>query len=363
MSQYYRSKLCEQLKLRLPIIQAPMAGGLVTPSLIAGVVKAGGLGSLPLGYLSVAEAQQAIRKTKASTPTGFSVNLFIPDTKIRINQTEPAPILEHINTYRAALGLAVCSELPSLIEPNVNDLLEMIVGEGVSILSFTFGTFCKSTIDKLHSKGLYLMGTATTVLEGLELQAMGCDAVIAQGYEAGGHRGGDFLENHSGGLIGTMALVPQMSDALTIPVIAAGGIMDGRGIIAALALGASAVQLGTAFLTCDESGASAMHRHLVLNSSEDATCITPVFTGKPARGFKNQYVMDTEKKFQEAKLLPYPVLHELTKEFRTKANKIGQAEYASLWSGQGTRLSRVVSVEVLMHKLEEEMAFVISSLE
>ncbi len=354
------TNFCNQLNIRLPIIQAPMAGGIVTPTLIREVAKNGGLGSLPLGYLSIEEAQQAIRKTTALTPERFAVNIFIPTLTTHPSKKQITKMLAHINEYRLSLGLPALSEIAPCVEPDTDELLEMITSEGISIISFTFGVLNKHTMKMLLKKNIFVIGTATTIQEGLALEAAGCHAVIAQGYEAGGHRGGGFLEKHAGGLIGTMVLIPQMVDALKTPVIASGGIMDGRGIAAALTLGASAVQMGTAFLTCTESNASLTHKHMILDSPAESTCITSIFTGKPVRSFKNEFVTITEKNFSDVELPPYPLQHQITKDLRNNANKLGRLECTGLWSGQGTRLSRSMPVGCLMATLEKETVSAIS---
>ncbi|KTC68175.1 2-nitropropane dioxygenase [Legionella birminghamensis] len=351
---------CKQLDISLPIIQAPMAGGITTPVLIREVTKYGGLGSLPLGYLSLEEAQDAVCKTKALTSKPFAVNLFIHNAIAYPSKIQITKMLEYINQHRLSLGLPPLPEIPSSVEPDNDELLDMLLNEGISIISFTFGILSHTTMRKLLEKNIFIIGTATTVREAKALEALGCHAVIAQGYEAGGHRGGGFLEGQDGGFIGTMALVPQMVDALTIPVIASGGIMDGRGIAAAFTLGASAVQMGTAFLTCKESNASPLHKQMILDSPAEGTCITSIFTGKPVRSFRNEIVDMTEKNFRNEDLLPYPLQHQLTKELRAHANKLGRTELTGLWSGQGAQLSRPMSVAHLMAVLEKETVSALS---
>lgn len=351
----FTSHFCQQLKINLPIIQAPMAGGIITPALIAAVNQSGGLGSLPLGYLSLDDAQSAIRKTAAVTSAPFAVNIFIPAPASEPLASTVNNMLSHVNRYRTRLGLPAYSEIPEWAEPDLEELIEMIVTEKISIISFTFGMLTPNIIKKLHQNNIFVIGTATTVEEGLALESVDCDAVVAQGAEAGGHRGGGFLASSFGGFISTMSLVPQMVNRLRIPVIASGGIMNGQAIVTALDLGASAVQMGTALLTCDESTASPMHKRMLLEHPEHTTTITSVFTGKPVRCINNEFVRATEKNFSITDLLPYPLQHQITKEMRAQANKLNDAHCAGLWSGQGNGLCRALSVKNLMSQLEEEM--------
>ncbi|MCR9191298.1 MAG: nitronate monooxygenase [Gammaproteobacteria bacterium] len=344
---------CKKANIKLPIIQAPMAGSIVTPALVAEVSKYGGLGTLPLGYLSIDDARAMIQATAEHTKQ-FVVNVFVPSIATQTDQQHIDKMLTYINTYRIKLGLTALSEIAPSTEPDIEKLLEMIVDEGVSMLSITFGILNQAAMEQLRLQGVFVMGTATTVAEGLALESSGCHAVIAQGYEAGGHRGGGFLKNDQGGLIGTMALIPQMVDALNIPVIAAGGIMEGRGIAAALTLGATAVQMGTAFLLCDESKASPMHKQAILNAPSETICTTAAFTGKVVRGVHNEFVTATERLFAADDLLPYPLQHQVTRELRQKANQDKCAAYAGLWSGQATQLGRALSVQTLMKTLEDE---------
>lgn len=347
------AKLIKSLKY--PIIQAPMAGGVVSPAMIAAVTKAGGLGSLPLGYLDAKAAEDVIKKTLAVTSGAFSVNVFIPSKPKLMSTEQVNQMLTHVNKYRQQLGLNALTEIPSLQETPAEELIDIAVHHGVRIVSFTFGTLSRETIERLHRSDVMVMGTATTVNEGKLLQALGCDAVIAQGFEAGGHRGGGYIENESGGEIGTMVLIPQMVDALDTPVIGTGGIMDGRGIAASLMLGATAVQLGTAFLASKESLATVLHKQTLLESPDNSTCITTSFTGKAVRAIKNEYITETEDQFSINDLLPYPIQHQATKEFRAKANQSQMTQWTSFWSGQGHRMSRQLTVAELMEKFSQEM--------
>ena len=206
-------------------------------------------------------------------------------------------------------------------------------------------------------KNLILIGTATTVDEAVELENKGVDIVIAQGSESGGHRG-TFKGKFEDSLVGTMALVPQVVDHISIPVIAAGGIMDARGIVASLVLGASGVQMGSAFLTCTESGANELHKRAVLESKENDTVTTKVFSGKMARGIRNKFI----DKFSshEDEVPPYPIQNTLTRELRQAAAKNSKPEYMSLWSGQGIRMSKNISVKELMEELISETDHILS---
>src|SRR5207249_4470536 len=207
----------------------------------------------------------------------------------------------------------------------------------VPVFSFTFGIPSRAVLDACRRAGMLTMGTATCVAEARALEAAGVDMVCAQGAEAGGHRG-VFDRNVEPPLIGTMALVPQIVDAVRVPVIAAGGIMDGRGFAAALALGASAVSMGTAFLRCPEAGTSAPYRAALREARDDATVITRAFSGRAARGLANRFT----REMAAAPLAPYQVQNSLTREIRTASARRGDAALLSLWAGQAAALAREV---------------------
>lgn len=356
-------QLIQRLNLKYPVIQAPMAGGVVTPKMIAEVTRAGGLGSLPLGYLNLEEAEKAIHETKRVTNGKFSVNVFIPANKRLIqNNHHLEKMLLHINYYRNILSLPIMKGFSPLQEASPDSLVDLAVAEGVDIISFTFGSLSAQKISELQKKNIFVIGTATSVKEGVFLEEQGCNAVVAQGYEAGGHRGGGFLANDSGALIGSMSLIPQMVSRINVPIIASGGIMNGRGIVAALSLGASAVQMGTAFLACKESAASSLHKKIVMGSHDESSCITAAFTGKPVRSIKNAYVEETEQRFASDEIFPYPDQHQLTKDMRKVANQQNLLPYASFWSGQSGSLARSLSISDLMQSLDKEMKESVDSL-
>ncbi|MGE8207078.1 NAD(P)H-dependent flavin oxidoreductase [Heyndrickxia sp. NPDC080065] len=336
----------KSLNIEYPIIQAPMAGGITTPQLVAAVSNAGGLGMIGAGYLNPDQTRQLIREVKALTRKPFGINLFIPEQCVA-NEEQIRKANERLQKYREDLNIR--SETPILhnksgYEEQVNIILE----EEVPVCSFTFGLPSEDVVTKLKSAGIYLMGTATTVTESILVEQLGMDVVVAQGSEAGGHRG-TFLEKPEMSLIGLMSLVPQMVDQVNLPVIAAGGIMDERGLMAALCLGAKGVQMGTAFLTCKESGAHELYKKAIMNVPEDETVLTTVFSGKHARGINNQFIKEMSK--YESELLGYPFQNTLTKEIRKAAGEQNKPNFMSLWSGQSPRLSKNLTAAELIQQI------------
>ena len=243
-------------------------------------------------------------------------------------------------------------ELPQKPIEDFNEQLEAVAKAGPPIVSFTFGLLPAKASQRLKAQGTYLMGTATTVEEARQLAQAGVDAVIAQGSEAGAHRG-TFAVPAEEALIGTVALVPQVVDDVRIPVIASGGIMDGRGLVAALALGASAVQMGTAFLACKEAGTNAAYREALKSERDSPTTLTRAFSGRMARGLSNEFI----EKWNAAGVehLPYPWQNAMTQPMRRAAACAGQAGLLSLWAGQGLGMLRETTAEQLMRELQEEM--------
>jgi nitronate monooxygenase len=351
------TRVTKAFAIKHPIVQAPMAGGPTTPELVAAVSNAGGLGSLGAAYLPPETLREQIREIRGLTEGPFGVNLFVPS----VFEADPERI-ERSNSllgpYRKELGIEAPEKFSSF-EENFEDQLKIVFEERVPILSFTFGSLGPELVERLKQNGTTVVGTATTVREGLRLEEDGVDVVVAQGSEAGGHRG-TFLSDFRDALIGTMALVPQMFDALSVPVVASGGIMDGRGLAAALVLGAEAAQMGTAFLACEESGAHPEFKRAVLETAEDETAVTRAFSGRAARGVKNRFLIEVGE--HEEELPPFPVQNTLTKDIRAAARKQDRPEFMSLWSGQATRLARPIGAAELVRSVAEGAEVVLREL-
>ncbi|AZB44978.1 nitronate monooxygenase [Bacillus sp. FJAT-42376] len=341
--------LIERLGIHHPIIQAPMAGGITEAGLVLAVSRTGCLGSIGAGYMPPEELSALILEVKKRTDLPYSVNLFIPE------QTNASPS-EVQNAFEALRPLSEeldVQENPPLSTEQTNffeEQLEIILREKVPVCSFTFGMPSKEAVHDLKKNGTFIIGTATSVMEAILLEEQGMDAIVAQGSEAGGHRG-TFSGPPIHHMVGLMSLVPQICDFVRVPVIAAGGIMEARGYRAALSLGAQGVQMGTAFLTTYESSAHPAYKEAVLNAREDQVVVTKAFSGKEARGIKNQFIYEMEN---ETRILPYPLQNEATKKIRKAALEQNDAEFMSLWCGQSPRLSRSQSVQELIQSILNE---------
>jgi nitronate monooxygenase len=354
-----RTTVTERLGLTHPILQAPLAGGGDTPALVAAVSEAGGLGFVGAAYLSpsrIAETAQAVR---ARTKRPFGINLFAP-TPAGAAPRDAAVMLEKLAPFFAELGLPP-PVLPSQPASAFDEQLAAALTSGASAFSFTFGVFPPTAIAAIRTRGMFLMGTATTVEEAVLLEQAGVDAVVVQGSEAGGHRG-TFATGFEQGMIGTMALVPQAADAVKVPVVASGGIMDGRGIAAALALGAAGVQMGTAFLTTAEAGIPEAYKNAILGAREHQTRITRAFSGRQARGIVNRFMTEIDRPETAEALLPFPLQNALTRPLRDAAAQQGRAEFLSLWAGQGLSLARRQPAAALVERLAAEAEAAIARL-
>jgi nitronate monooxygenase len=348
------NRLTSRLGLQYPIIQGPL-GGLSSQRLTAAVSNYGGLGSFGAHGLKPEAIRNVIREIKALTPKPFAINLWVSmEDEGAFTSTEEAfdrslaPLTKHIDS----VGGAKPSYRP--YEPiRFEDQVQVLLDEGISAFSFIYGIPSRQILDEFRRKGTALIGTATTVDEAIALEQAGVDVIAASGFEAGGHRG-SFLQPSEDSLTGTMALVPQVVDAVELPVVAAGGIGDARGIVAAFALGAEGVQMGTAFLACEESGASALHRNALRSGQAKQTALTRGFTGRLARGIKNRLLDELNQK--DIEILPYPLQRALVRHLSIPAEKAGRSEFLPLWSGQSANLSRCSDVRALLDTLVQEIS-------
>jgi len=347
-----QTAITRRFGLRHPIVQAPLAGGGDTPGLVAAVGEAGALGFIGAAYLTPAQIAEASRAVRERTDRPFGISLFAPQPT-PVPPADPRPALERVAPYYGELGLTPPVPPPPPAD-TFADLLAAALESGAAAFSFTFGMLPPSAVTAIKARGMFLMGTATTVDEAVALERAGADAVVAQGSEAGGHRATFDAEFHDG-MVGIVALVPPMTDAVRVPVIASGGIMDGRGIAAALALGAAAVQMGTAFLTCDEAGIPEAYKAAILGAHEDGTRLTRAFSGRPARGIVNRFMTEVDREGAAA-ILPFPLQNSLTRPLRAAAATQGRAEFLSLWAGQGVRLARRQPAAELVARLAKETA-------
>ena len=327
-----------------------MAGGGATPALVSAVSEEGGLGFLAGAYLAPEQIAQAAKDVRARTARPFGINLFAP-VKSEPVPDNITPALDGIARYHDELKLPP-PELPSQLIQPFDDQLEAVLASDASAFSFTFGVISDEAIQALRARGLSIIGTATTVDEARTLDEAGVDGIVAQGSEAGAHRG-TFAAPFEAAMIGTLSLVPQVVDAVRVPVIASGGIMDGRGIAAAIALGAEAVQMGTAFLTTAESGIPRAYKEAILAARDTDTRITRAFSGRAARGIPNRFMDEVESRGPAANL-GYPAQNALTRSLRTEAAKQNRPEFLSLWAGQGVRLARRVPAADLVRLLVAE---------
>jgi nitronate monooxygenase len=345
-----RSELLKRLEMEHPVVLAPMAGGPGSPELAAAVSNAGGLGSLGAAYMTPAEIARAVAGIRALTGRPFAINLFAGGRETD-RTVDPAPMLKLLSEVHARLGLPP-PELPKLSADPFDQQLEAVIEARPAAFSFTFGIPAAGAIARLKALDIAIMGTATTVEEALFLSQAGVDGIVAQGSEAGAHRG-TFAGAFEAAMVPTLDLVRGIAAAVPLPVIASGGLMDGREIAQAIQAGASAAQLGTAFLACPESGASEAYKRAILEAHQDTTVITRAYSGRPARGLANDFIHKLAGRGEI--ILPYPLQNMLTRAMRMAAGKIGDAGYLSLWAGKGVARARAMPAGELVGRLMEEL--------
>ena len=345
------NELLKRLGIENPIIQGPMGGGPSTPELVAAVSNAGGLGSLGAAYLAPDQITETIRRVRSLTEKPFQVNLFAGGWDIHAHG-DAAPMLELLAEVHQSLGLPPPSTPAPQPDP-FPEQLEAVLEARAPIFSFTFGIPNADAMARLKKRCILILGTATTVEEGRLLAGAGADVIVAQGAESGAHRG-TFAGSFESSMVPTLELVRGIRAVVDLPVIAAGGMMDGGDVAAALAAGASAAALGTAFLVCPESGAPQVHKQAILDAAEDTTVVTRAFSGRPARGLRNAFIEKLSGR--ESAILPYPLQNALTRAMRTAAAKQATPEFLSLWAGQGVARARAMPAAELVRRLEMEVS-------
>lgn len=345
--------LLRRIGIELPIIQAPMAG-VSTPEMAAAVSNAGGLGSIGVGPVDAETTRHMIAAVRAKTDHPFNVNVFCSRPAVADSPREAA-WLARLAPEFARYGATPPARLTEIYQSFLTDdaKLAVLVAERPAVVSFHFGLPALDRITALRAAGIVLFASATSLDEGKAVAAAGVDAVVAQGYEAGGHRG-VFDPDARDDRLGTMALTRLLVKSLDVPVIAAGGIMDGAGIAAALALGATAAQLGTAFVVCPESAADAGHRAALLGPPAAHTVVTHAISGRPARCLANR-ITALGASAEPGAIPDYPIAYDAAKALHAAAKAAGEFGYGPQWAGQGAPLARSLPAAELVARLWDEM--------
>ena len=343
-------RLINLFGIELPIIQAPMAGSAFSDMVVA-VSEAGGLGSLACALLSVEQARRELETIRRKTARPINVNFFCHPQP----PGDPAREMNwrrHLEAYYTQMGIDHnVAVLSSNRAPFDDKMCDLVLEFQPEVVSFHFGLPGRNLLGPVRRTGAKIISSATSVDEARWLEDQGCDAIVAQGYEAGGHRG-MFLTQDVSTQVGTMALVPQVVDAVKVPVIAAGGIADARGMVAAFALGAAAVQIGTAYLHCPEAQISPIYRQVLKHAKDNETAVTNVFTGRPARAIVNHLMREVGPMSDVAP--EFPLAAAAVAPLRAKSEMAGSADFTPLWSGQAARLNRELPAAELTKQLAEE---------
>ena len=346
-----RTWLTERLQLRYPIVQAPMAGGPTTPGLVAAVGNAGALGSFGFAYTEPAAIQQQMEAARAATRAPIHINLFVEKVPAPPDAAAMQAALAALKPMYDALGVEVPKQIDAPYAPDLDAQVRAVLALRPAVLSMHFHQLDARTIADARAQGIAVAASATSLAEARHIETLGVDFIIAQGAEAGGHRG-TFIGTAEESMIGTFALVRTLVRNCAAPVVAAGGIMDGAGIAAALALGACGVQMGTAFLPVTESGASEVHKRALFEHADAQTALTRAFSGRSARGIRNAFIRHAETSGMP--LLPFPVQNKATGPLRAAAAKQDNPDYVSLWAGQAYTLARRMSAAELLRTLVAE---------
>ena len=344
-------RLLELFRIEHPIVLAPMAGAMDAALAIA-VAKGGGLASLPAALLKADQLREQVATFRAAAGDApLNLNFFAHTPPVPNNAREHA-WREKLKPYYVELGIDPNAPVPASNRAPFDEAFCAVVEEvRPAAVSFHFGLPGTALVTRVKAAGCLVLGAATTVAEAVWLEQRGCDVIIAQGYEAGGHRG-LFLTDDLAAQVGTFSLVPQVADAVRVPVIAAGGIADARGIVAALALGAAAVQIGTAYLACPESKILPLHRAALKTARDDGTAVTNVMTGRPARGLVNRLMRELGPISDAAPA--FPLAGGALAPLHAKAQAQGSGEFSSMWAGQSAAMAREMPATDLTRSLAAE---------
>ena len=354
-ARWNQNRLTAKLGIDYPIIQGPL-GGLSSQKLTVAVSNFGGLGSFGALNLSAEAIKDVIAEIRSLTSKPFAMNLWVSQEDEGTRRSDERAFvrsLPPIARQLSELGAPLPTYKPFSPATRFEDQARALIDAKVPVFSFIFGIPPKEILEECRMKGIVTIGAATTPEEGAALQEAGVDAVVASGFEAGGHRG-SFLRPAEDSLTGTLSLIPQVVDMVDVPVIAAGGIGDARGVVAAMALGAEAVQMGTVFLACEESGASRLHRETLRRRDAKHTALTKGFTGRLARGIRNRILEDLNQAGTE--ILPYPLQRELVRNLTIAAEAAGRADLVPMWAGQSANLSTCTDASAFLTSLVKEVS-------
>jgi len=340
-------RLLDLCRIEVPIVQAPMAGA-QDADIMIGAAEAGALASLPCAMLSVEKAREQMNIVRQRVSAPLNMNFFCHKA-VDSTAEQEARWRSRLTAFYRELGLDPDASITAVNRaPFDAAMCELVEELKPEVVSFHFGLPDKALLKRVKDAGCIVMSSATIVREARWLEDNGADVIIAQGAEAGGHRG-MFLTESIANQPGTFALVPQVVDAVRVPVVAAGGIADGRGIAAAFALGAAGVQIGTAYLHCPESKVIAPARRALAEAADDATVITNVMTGRPARGVANRMMREVGPVAAEAP--PFPHAATALSPLKSAAEKLGRVDFTNLWAGQAVALGREMSAADLTRTL------------
>ncbi|WP_186646641.1 NAD(P)H-dependent flavin oxidoreductase [Fluviispira vulneris] len=346
MPKFLSHDFYAQHNIKIPVIQGPMAGGFSLPPLVSAVIKNNCIGFLAAGYLSAQVLEKQIVEVKNAANGLFGVNLFMVDKKKAVIYNKP----EILAKIEKKLKIPIQKKINFAVNEDNDAKIDIILKQGVKLVSFTFGLPKKKWVEKLRDNNVYLVGSCTNIEEAKAVEKMGLDAIVVQGIETGGHRSSFLKLNDE---IGLFSLLQEVSENIKIPIIAAGGIVTGKGILASRILGATAVQIGTGFLLTRECSAVSAYKKALLNSYAHETIVTDKISGKKARGICNRFIIELNA--AQNKTHPFPIQNQMTKEIRSHSQKKNKSDYLSLWCGQSIHLiKKELTVEEFINNLKVE---------